>query len=53
MKVYTTKEVAEILRISKSSVIKLIHQEKLHAKKIARKWRIPEKSIKMFLESKN
>ncbi len=53
MKVYTTKEVADILKISKSSVLKLIHEEKLHAKKIARKWRIPEKSLELFLETKN
>ncbi len=51
MKVYTTKEAAEILKISKTTVVKLIHEDKLQAKKVARKWRIPEESLQEFFES--
>lgn len=48
MKVYTTDEVAEILKITRKSVLKLIHKEELKAKKIARKWRITEEHLKTF-----
>ncbi len=50
MKVYTTDEVAEILKITRQSVIKLIHKKELRAKKIARKWRISEDDLKKFFE---
>ena len=48
MKVYTTDEVAEILKITRKSVLKLIHEEELKAKKIARKWRITEEHLRIF-----
>lgn len=50
MKVYTTDEVAEILKITRQSVIKLIHNKELRAKKIAREWRISEDDLKKFFE---
>jgi excisionase family DNA binding protein len=51
MKVYTTQEVAEMLKITPSSVIKLIKNKELKAKKIARKWRISENHLAEFMES--
>ncbi|MEC9489627.1 MAG: helix-turn-helix domain-containing protein [Halanaerobiales bacterium] len=51
MQVYTTQEVAEILKITPSSVIKLIKKEELKAKKIARKWRISENHLSEFMET--
>ncbi|MFW5988323.1 MAG: helix-turn-helix domain-containing protein [bacterium] len=48
MKVYTTDEVADMLKISRSSVLKLINDKKLKAKKVARKWRITENHLQDF-----
>jgi putative molybdopterin biosynthesis protein len=50
MKVYTTDEVADMLKISRTSVLKLINQRKLKAKKIARKWRVTEGHLNDFFE---
>lgn len=48
MKVYTTDEVASMLKISRASVLKLIKKKDLKAKKIARKWRITEGHLSEF-----
>lgn len=48
MKVYTTDEVADMLKISRASVVKLINRKELKAKKIARKWRVTEDHLQDF-----
>ena len=48
MKIYTTDEVADMLKISRNSVLKLIKRKKLKAKKVARKWRITEGHLQEF-----
>ncbi len=48
MKVYTTDEVASMLKISRTSVLKLIKKRELKAKKVARKWRITEDHLNDF-----
>jgi putative molybdopterin biosynthesis protein len=48
MKVYTTDEVAGMLKISRDSVLKLINKKELKAKKIARKWRVTEGHLHDF-----
>lgn len=48
MKVYTTDEVADMLKISRASVVKLINNKELKAKKVARKWRITEEYLQNF-----
>ena len=53
MKVYNTKEVADILQITQKTVLKLINEGKLPAKKVARKWRVTENQLKKFLEEDN
>lgn len=53
MKVYTTDEVAEMLKISRPSVLKLIKKKELKAKKIARKWRITESHLQNFFQEDN
>lgn len=53
MKVYTTDEVAEMLKISRASVLKLIKKKELKAKKIARKWRITEGHLQNFFQEDN
>ena len=50
MKVYTTDEVASMLKISRDSVVKLINRKELKAKKIARKWRITEGHLQDFFQ---
>ncbi|MFP4198194.1 MAG: helix-turn-helix domain-containing protein [Halanaerobium sp.] len=53
MKVYTTDEVADMLKISRRSVLKLIREKELPAKKVARKWRITEDHLQDFFAEKN
>ncbi|RCW52151.1 MULTISPECIES: helix-turn-helix domain-containing protein [Halanaerobium] len=48
MNVYTTDEVADMLKISRNSVLKLIKRKELKAKKVARKWRITEGHLQDF-----
>ena len=48
MKIYTTDEVASMLKISRASVLKLIKKRELKAKKVARKWRITEDHLNDF-----
>lgn len=48
MKVYTTDEVADMLKISRPSVVKLIKKKELKAKKVARKWRVTENHLQDF-----
>lgn len=48
MQVYTTDEVADILKISRDSVLKLINERELKAKKVARKWRVTEGHLQDF-----
>jgi len=50
MKIYTTDEVANMLKISRTSVLKLIKKKELKAKKVARKWRITESQLQDFFE---
>ncbi|MCF8002545.1 MAG: helix-turn-helix domain-containing protein [Halanaerobiales bacterium] len=53
MKVYSTKQVADILNISDVTVLKLINNGELPAKKVARKWRITENQLRYYLEGDN
>lgn len=41
----TPPEVAEILRVSLQTVLRLIRDGKLHAVKVGRQWRIPRDSL--------
>jgi len=50
MKVYSTEEVAEKLNIHTTTVLKLINEGELPAKKVARKWRVTENQLKKYLE---
>ena len=50
MKIYNTKEVAEKLQITPKSVLKLINNGELQAKKVARKWRVTENQLRKYLE---
>ena len=53
MRVYTTDEVADMLKISRNSVLKLINKKELKAKKVARKWRITEGHLQAFFKEDN
>ena len=46
LKVYTTEEVAEILKIHKRTVLNEINRGNLEAKKVGNKYRITEKAEK-------
>ncbi|RAK09303.1 excisionase family DNA binding protein [Halanaerobium saccharolyticum] len=48
MKVYTTDEVASMLKISRNTVLNLINKKELKAKKVARKWRVTEGHLQDF-----
>ena len=49
LKVYTVKEVAEILRVSQMSVSRYINSGKLKSSKLGRMHRIIESDLKAFL----
>lgn len=50
MEVYSTKEVAEKLNIHTTTVLQLINNGELPAKKVARKWRVTENQLRQYLE---
>ena len=49
--VLTVKQVAEILGVCKASVLTLIHENKLHAIKVGRLYKIPKDQIIDYLKS--
>ncbi len=52
-KLYTTKEVAELIGISKRTIFRYIHTDstpQLKAFKVGKTWRIRENDLKEFLE---
>ena len=51
-KFYTSKEVAEILKLSNYTIGEYIRSGKLKAIKFGRVWRVSENQLKQFLESK-
>ena len=53
MKVYTTDEIANMLKISRPSVLKLIKRKELKAKKVARKWRVTESHLQEFFNEED
>lgn len=46
---YTVQEVADILKVDYRTVLKYIYANKLEAYKLSCQWRIPEKSLEIFL----
>jgi len=51
-KLYNTRDVAEYLVIDVDTVVKLIHNRELAAKKVGREWRITEDDLLDYLDSK-
>ena len=49
LKVYTVKEVAEMLRVSEMSISRYIKAGKLKAIKVGKMYRINEKDLKAFI----
>jgi excisionase family DNA binding protein len=47
---FTLQEVAAYLKVSVSSVRRLIKQQKLAAVRIGRVWRIPREALLLFLD---
>ena len=50
LKVYTVKEIAQILQTSRQQVRRMIQGEELDAVRVGREWRIPEEALKAFLD---
>lgn len=50
VKVYSVKEVAQILQTSRQQVRRMIQNEELAAVKVGREWRIPAERLEEFLE---
>lgn len=48
--VYTTKEVAERLKVTPMSVTRFIKSDKLQAFRVGNQWRITQKSLLEFIE---
>lgn len=51
MNIYTPQEAAEILKVSKRTILDLIRKKEFPAKKIGGQWRISEDAIKRYLTS--
>ena len=52
IKLYTAKEVAQILKITMPTVLKLIKNNEIQCKKVGREWRFTENDIKEFLNKR-
>lgn len=50
MKLLTTEEVAEILKVDVESVRRFISSGRITAFKVGREWRIKEEDLKVFIE---
>ena len=46
----TVAEVAELMRVSKMSVYRLIHSGELEAVRVGRSFRVPEQAVNAYLE---
>lgn len=51
IKVYTPKEISEILQVTERTVYRWIDQGHLKAVKLGKLWRITEDEFKQFLET--
>lgn len=51
MKLFTTEEVAEILKVDVESVRRFISSERITAFKVGREWRIKEEDLTKFIDS--
>lgn len=51
IKFYLTDEISDILHLCKPSVVKYIHQGRIHGIKIGSSWHISQKSLNEFLET--
>ena len=49
LKVYTTNEAVEILKVSQRTLYNYIKAGQIKATKIGRNWRIPENELKRFI----
>lgn len=50
IKVYTTEEVLEILKVTKRTLYNYIKARQIKAIKCGREWRVTEDALKAFLE---
>jgi excisionase family DNA binding protein len=50
MEFYTVKELAQILKISTRTVIKLIEEKKIRASKVGREWRVQREYLDEYLK---
>lgn len=51
MKLLTVAEVAEILRVSKMTVYRLVHSAELPAVRVGRSFRVPEAVVDQYLRA--
>jgi excisionase family DNA binding protein len=51
MKLYTTKEIAEILQLSLYTITRYIREGKLETVKVGSQYRITEEQLEKFLKS--
>ena len=50
MKIYTTKEIAGILKMDDETIRRYIYRKELKAYKIGKEWRIKSEDLQEFLE---
>jgi excisionase family DNA binding protein len=52
LKMYTLNEISELLKIGKKTLMRFIESGDLQAYKIGKSWRISEKELEKFINSK-
>ncbi len=50
MKFLTVAEVAEVMRVSKMTVYRLVHSGELASVRVGRSFRVPERAVHTYLE---
>lgn len=50
LKLYDVKELADLLSIQERTIRKLLKEGQLKARKLARKWYVPEDSLKEYFQ---
>ena len=50
---YTVDEIANMLSMHPKTIQRYIREDKLHAKKVGKSWRIYEQDLKVFMECSN
>ena len=49
MKIYTTREIADLLKVNQETILRLLRNHKLNGYKIGKNWRISQEQLEQYL----